>query len=160
MANTADPSQSRSRQRGSNMLRFIAGRLVQGVLSILVIATLVFLIVRLTGDPASVMVPDWAPVELQDVMRQRLGLDQPLYLQYLRYIGGILTLDVEKAAAGGRMLARHDGRVVLVAGAIPGERVAARVERDARGVRYAEVVEVLAPSPDRRSVTVEARRSS
>lgn len=71
--------------------------------------------------------------------------------------GGILTLDVEKAAAGGRMLARHDGRVVLVAGAIPGERVAARVERDARGVRYAEVVEVLAPSPDRRSVTVEAR---
>src|SRR5262245_26881213 len=69
----------------------------------------------------------------------------------------VLTLDVEKAAAGGRMLARHEGRVVLVAGAIPGERVAARVERDAKGVRYAEVVDVLSASSDRRSGTVDAR---
>jgi peptide/nickel transport system permease protein len=76
------------------MIRFIAGRLIQGLVSILVIATLVFLIVRLTGDPTSVMVPDWAPQELQDLMRQRLGLDQPLFLQYLRYIWGILTLDL------------------------------------------------------------------
>lgn len=64
--------------------------------------------------------------------------------------GTLLTLDIEKPAAGGRMLARHDGRVILVAGAVPGERVAARIERVAKGVVFAETVDVLSASPDRR----------
>jgi 23S rRNA (uracil1939-C5)-methyltransferase len=67
--------------------------------------------------------------------------------------GTDLLLEVERPAAGGRMIARHDGRVVLVAGAIPGERVRARVERAERGVIWATVVEVLVASPDRRPVT-------
>ncbi len=46
--------------------------------------------------------------------------------------GQEIELTVEKPAAGGRMIARHDGQVVLVAGAVPGERVAARVERAER----------------------------
>ena len=71
--------------------------------------------------------------------------------------GTVLTLDVEKPAAGGRMLARHDGRVVLVAGAIPGERVTARIERVAKGVAFAEVVEVLSASPDRRVPRADPR---
>ena len=66
--------------------------------------------------------------------------------------GTDLLLDVERPAAGGRMIARHEGRVVLVAGAIPGERVRARVERVERSVAYASVVEIIEPSPDRRSV--------
>jgi len=49
------------------------------------------------------------------------------------------------------MLARHNGQVVLVWGAIPGERVRARVERSAKGVLFAETVEVLSASPDRRA---------
>ena len=69
----------------------------------------------------------------------------------------LLTLDIEKAAAGGRMLARHQGRVVLVAGAIPGERVTARVERTERGVAFADIVDVLSPSPDRRPVLADPR---
>ena len=64
--------------------------------------------------------------------------------------GDILTLDIERPVAGGRMLSRHDGRVVLVAGAIPGERVTARVDRVAKAVAHAEVVDVLTASPDRR----------
>lgn len=71
--------------------------------------------------------------------------------------GATLTLDVEKPAAGGRMLARHEGQVVLVSGAIPGERVAARVERVGRGVAYAEIVDVLAPSADRREAPGDPR---
>ncbi|MGE5244635.1 MAG: class I SAM-dependent RNA methyltransferase [Betaproteobacteria bacterium] len=67
----------------------------------------------------------------------------------------LLALDIEKPAAGGRMIARLDGRVVLVAGAIPGERVRARVERVAKGVVYAEVVDVEAASPDRRAPFVD-----
>ena len=48
------------------------------------------------------------------------------------------------------MLARHDGQVVLVAGAIPGERVTARVSRVVKGVAFADTVTVETPSPDRR----------
>jgi tRNA/tmRNA/rRNA uracil-C5-methylase (TrmA/RlmC/RlmD family) len=64
--------------------------------------------------------------------------------------GSLITLDVEKAAVGGRMLARHNGQVVLVWGAIPGERIRARIERVGRGVLYAETVDVLDASLDRR----------
>jgi 23S rRNA (uracil1939-C5)-methyltransferase len=46
----------------------------------------------------------------------------------------IVELLVEKPVAGGRMLARHEGQIVLVNGVIPGERVRARVTRTARGV--------------------------
>ncbi len=46
--------------------------------------------------------------------------------------GQSLTLTIEKPAAGGRMIARHDGQVILVGGAIPGERVRACVERSTR----------------------------
>ena len=64
----------------------------------------------------------------------------------------VLDLRVERPVAGGAMLARHDGRVVLVHGAIPGERVRARVDRERRDVIHATVIDVLEPGPDRRSV--------
>jgi 23S rRNA (uracil1939-C5)-methyltransferase len=71
--------------------------------------------------------------------------------------GAILTLDVEKPTAGGRMLARHHGQVVLVWGAIPGERVTARVDRTAKRVVFASTVDVLSPSSDRRAVAGDSR---
>jgi tRNA/tmRNA/rRNA uracil-C5-methylase (TrmA/RlmC/RlmD family) len=58
---------------------------------------------------------------------------------------------VEKPASGGRMIARHEGEVLLVSGAIPGERVLARVTRAEKRVAFADVVEILEPSPDRRT---------
>ena len=62
----------------------------------------------------------------------------------------ILELDVERAIAGGRMLARHEGRIVFLAGAIPGERVRARVTRAGRQGIWADTVDVIRVSPDRR----------
>jgi 23S rRNA (uracil1939-C5)-methyltransferase len=64
--------------------------------------------------------------------------------------GSTLPLLIEKPAAGGRMIARVDGQVVLVSGAIPGERVQARIERVTKGVGYGDTVAVDEPSPDRR----------
>src|SRR5207253_7303641 len=64
--------------------------------------------------------------------------------------GQVIRLRVEKPAAGGRMIARVDGQVVLVAGTIPGERVQAQVERVGKGVAYAQTVGVVEPSADRR----------
>jgi 23S rRNA (uracil1939-C5)-methyltransferase len=55
------------------------------------------------------------------------------------------------------MLARHDRRVLLVSGAIPGERVTARVERAAKGVLYAETIAIVSASPDRREITGDSR---
>ena len=62
----------------------------------------------------------------------------------------LLDLTIEKPAAGGRMIARHEGRVVFVSGAIPGERVRARVEQVRGGIAYAVVTSVEEASPDRR----------
>lgn len=64
--------------------------------------------------------------------------------------GAVVTLDIEKPAAGGRMLARHEGQVVLVSNAIAGEQVRARIERVGKGVAFAEAVEIVTASPDRR----------
>jgi 23S rRNA (uracil1939-C5)-methyltransferase len=66
-----------------------------------------------------------------------------------------IELVIEKPVAGGRMLARHDGQIVLVSGAIPGERVRVRVERTARGVAFADTVGVLEPSAARREPTLD-----
>ncbi len=60
-----------------------------------------------------------------------------------------MELRIERAVPGGRMLARHEGAVVLVAGAIPGELVRVRVERSGRQLSFARVEEVIEPSPDR-----------
>src|SRR5688572_24810823 len=71
--------------------------------------------------------------------------------------GSVIELTIEKAAAGGRMLARHQGQVVLVWGAIPGERVEARVERTGKGVVYADTEQVLSASDDRRPASGDWR---
>ncbi len=55
------------------------------------------------------------------------------------------------------MIARADGQVVLVAGAIEGERVRARIERVAKGTAFAAVEAVLVPSAARRAVTFDPR---
>ncbi len=64
--------------------------------------------------------------------------------------GQQVELTIEKPAAGGRMIARHLGQVVLVRGAIPGERVQAWIERADKRLAFAVTRDVLAPSPDRR----------
>jgi 23S rRNA (uracil1939-C5)-methyltransferase len=61
-----------------------------------------------------------------------------------------LSLLIEKPAAGGRMIARHEGQIVFVSGAIPGERLRVRVEQVKGGIAYAAPTLVEDASPDRR----------
>jgi 23S rRNA (uracil1939-C5)-methyltransferase len=68
--------------------------------------------------------------------------------------GDELVVAPGQAVAGGWMLARHDGQVILVSGAIPGERARIRVGRATRDVAYAHLLEALEPSPDRRAPSV------
>jgi 23S rRNA (uracil1939-C5)-methyltransferase len=64
-------------------------------------------------------------------------------------VGAEIELLPERPVVGGRMLCRHGDDIVLVQGAIPGERVRAQVERRQQQVWFAATREVLAPSPDR-----------
>ncbi|MFL5907573.1 MAG: 23S rRNA (uracil(1939)-C(5))-methyltransferase RlmD [Solirubrobacterales bacterium] len=63
--------------------------------------------------------------------------------------GELLTLDVESLAYGGKGIARRNGYVVFVAGALPGDRVTAEVTRAKRGYAEASTKEILRESPDR-----------
>lgn len=60
-----------------------------------------------------------------------------------------LNLVTGAAANGGSCVARHEGRVVFVRHALPGERVLARVTAQRGSYWNAEVIEVIDPSPDR-----------
>jgi 23S rRNA (uracil1939-C5)-methyltransferase len=63
--------------------------------------------------------------------------------------GDELTLTIDRLAYGGKGVARADGFVVFVAGALPGDTVRARIEKSKRAYGEARTLEVVEPSPDR-----------
>jgi 23S rRNA (uracil1939-C5)-methyltransferase len=63
--------------------------------------------------------------------------------------GAELELTIDSLAFGGNGVARHEGYVLFVFGAIPGDRVRARVTKTKRGYGEALTLEVLEPSPER-----------
>ena len=63
--------------------------------------------------------------------------------------GESLLLEIDSLAYGGKGIARRDGYVVFVSGALPGDRVQAEVTRAKRGYAEARTVEIVRPSPDR-----------
>ncbi len=68
------------------MQRYIVGRLVQSVVSMLVVSVVVFTLVRLSGDPIAIMAPPEATQQDIELIRSYLGLDQPWTVQYWRFI--------------------------------------------------------------------------
>jgi peptide/nickel transport system permease protein len=78
---------------GSPLLRFVGTRLVDAAIAVWAVVTIVFMIVRLLGDPAAVMLPVGFTQEQLVAARNQLGLDQPLLQQYARYVIGVLHGD-------------------------------------------------------------------
>ena len=77
------------------MTRYVLQRLL-GMLSVMfVVVTIVFIIVRVApGDPAAVMLgPDATPADIQ-ALRVKLGIDQPLIVQYVFFLGQLLRGDL------------------------------------------------------------------
>ncbi len=68
------------------MSRFFGRRLLQGLFSILGASIMIFVISRLSGDPIVMMLPNDAPLSLIEEMRRNLGLDRPLWVQYLIFV--------------------------------------------------------------------------
>lgn len=67
------------------MWQFLLRRLGLAVLSIVGASIVIFVISRLTGDPIVLLLPIEAPPELIAATRKSMGLDQPLWVQYLIY---------------------------------------------------------------------------
>ncbi|MDF3853556.1 ABC transporter permease [Paracoccus sp. P2] len=77
------------------MLRYVTRRLISLGLSLLVASALIFSVVELVpGDPASFMLGTGAQPETVAALRQQMGLDLPLPLRYLHWLGGVLTGDL------------------------------------------------------------------
>ena len=68
------------------MPRYIAGRLLQSIVSMFVVSVVVFALVRLSGDPIQIMMPAEATQADIELMRASLGLDRPWAVQYWRFL--------------------------------------------------------------------------
>lgn len=76
------------------MNRLIVVRLVRTVFTLLGVVTLTFFLGRVTGDPVAMMLPQTATVEDYERIRASLGLDRPLPVQYVVYLGDVLQGDL------------------------------------------------------------------
>ncbi|WP_439496608.1 ABC transporter permease [Bosea sp. (in: a-proteobacteria)] len=75
------------------MLRFLGNRLLQSIVVLLGVSAIVFFCLFLAGDPAALMMsPDASRAEI-DAFRKAMGFDDPVLVQYLRYLGKALTGD-------------------------------------------------------------------
>ncbi|MFP4643097.1 MAG: ABC transporter permease [Spirochaetales bacterium] len=70
------------------MQRYLFSRLIQSALLMVGVLMITFFMVRLTGDPARAMVPRDASPERVEEMREAMGFDDPLFIQFTRYMGG------------------------------------------------------------------------
>lgn len=84
------------------MGRYIANRIGQSIVNILFITVLVFLLARATGDPADVFIDDSLPPETAQAFRVKLGLDQPIYIQYWVFLKDLSRGDLGQSLRGHR----------------------------------------------------------
>ncbi|HEV8617279.1 MAG TPA: ABC transporter permease [Methylomirabilota bacterium] len=75
------------------MLGYLVRKILHTAFVAFGVATLVFAALRLSGDPASTMLPGDSSVEELVALRRTLGLDQPVWVQYGQFLGGALTGD-------------------------------------------------------------------
>jgi peptide/nickel transport system permease protein len=75
------------------MLGYVVRKVFHTAFVALGVVTLAFAALRLSGDPAATMLPGDASVEELVALRHQLGLDRPLWLQYVQFLGGALTGD-------------------------------------------------------------------
>ena len=75
------------------MVRFVATRLLQSLIALLLLSVVVFILARATGDPLSMVLPMSATEEDYANARRYLGLDRPYVEQYLTFVGRAVVGD-------------------------------------------------------------------
>ena len=76
------------------MKQYILRRVGYSLLSLFLLSLVIFLFVRVTGDPVSLLVEPGASPEDIEAMRHQFGLDQPLWVQYWHFVASFLTGDL------------------------------------------------------------------
>lgn len=79
------------------MRAYLFRRLLQGTYVVLGLSVLVFLILHLTGDPVAVILPPYATREEIAAFREKMGFNDPLHVQYLRFLGKAVRGDLGKS---------------------------------------------------------------
>lgn len=75
------------------MFSYVLSRLARAVLTIALVMTFAFVVLRMSGDPALILLGPDAPQDAIDAFRTRWGLDAPLWQQYLAYMKQLVTFD-------------------------------------------------------------------
>ncbi|MDM7946036.1 MULTISPECIES: ABC transporter permease [Alphaproteobacteria] len=84
------------------MLRYLASRGARALITIFLVLSFAFIILRLSGDPALLILSPDAPPEALEAFRQGWGLDAPLWKQYLGYFVNILEGNLGQSMRDGR----------------------------------------------------------
>lgn len=105
------------------MLRFLLHRCGQALVTVFGVVTLVFFIQRLTGDPTALLLPETATQADIEAMRATLGLDRPLWAQYIDFLGDMARFDlgrsfVQNASVWEILASRIPETLQLAAGAL------------------------------------------
>lgn len=95
------------------MSRFLLRRFGQALVTVLGVATLVFFVQRLTGDPTYLLVPETATKADIDALRHALGFDRPLLVQYLDFIRDLAHFDL------GQSVVQRVPVTVIIASRLP-----------------------------------------
>jgi peptide/nickel transport system permease protein len=105
------------------LIKHLASRFGQALLASFGVLTIVFFIMRLSGDPTLLLVPEGATAEQIAQLRHALGFDRPLSVQFVAYLGDLVRLDfgeslVQRAPVLGIVAERIPYTVALAAGAL------------------------------------------
>jgi len=84
------------------MRRYIIIRLFQTVLTLVILSMVIFSLVRLSGDPALLMLPEGATKQHYLEIRAKLGLDKPIYVQYGAFVLSAVKGDFGKSIRSNR----------------------------------------------------------
>jgi ABC-type dipeptide/oligopeptide/nickel transport system permease component len=95
------------------MIRYSLKRLLLAIPTLLAMLTAVFVLVRLVpGDPAAAILGDQASAQALSALRNQLGLNLPLHVQYLHFLGDVLSGNLGRSLANGQSVVREVAAVL------------------------------------------------
>jgi peptide/nickel transport system permease protein len=83
------------------VLPYLGRRLLQLVPTLLGVTVVVFLLIRVSGDPTQLLLPETATPEDRALFRKQHGLDRPVAVQYVQYLGSLLRGDLGRSLIDG-----------------------------------------------------------
>lgn len=84
------------------MFAYALSRIGRALVTVILIVSAAFVILRLSGDPAIIILGPEAPPEAFEAFRRNWGLDQPIWIQYLKYFLAVLQGDLGNSMRDGR----------------------------------------------------------